>query len=159
MAEVDVAVQEATKSLGYMELRPHQRRVVESFLNGHDVFVSLPTGSGKSLCYCLLPKAFDVLRSISSVDTQSVVIVVSPLIALMKDQVRQMTERGVSAVYVGEADAATETEVCNGRFQLVYFSPEALLTNPTWWDMLQSPVYQNNLVAFVVDEAHCVKKW
>ena len=57
----------------------------------------------------------------------------------MKDQVRQMTERDVSAVCVGEADVATKTEVCEG--QLVYFSPEALLMNPTWWDMLQSLVY------------------
>ena len=100
-----------------------------------------------------------MLRKSKTSDTQSVVIVVSPLIALMKDQVRQMTERNVKAVYVGEIDDATETEVCEGQFQLVYLSPEALLTNATWCDMLQSPVYQSNLVALVVDEAHCVKKW
>ena len=112
-----------------------------------------------SLCYWLLPKAFNHLRGSKSVDTQSIVIVVSPPIALMKDQVRQMTERNVSAVYVGEAESATETQVCEGQFQLVYVSPEALLTNPTWRDMLQSSMYQSNLVALIVDEAHCVKKW
>jgi len=157
--EIHHAITEATRVLGYTELRPNQERVVTHFLSGNDVFVSLPTGSGKSLCYCLLPKAFDVLRKSKTSDTQSVVIVVSPLIALMKDQVRQMTERNVKAVYVGEIDDATETEVCEGQFQLVYLSPEALLTNSTWRDMLQSPVYQSNLVALVVDEAHCVKKW
>ena len=86
-------------------------------------------------------------------------MVVSPLIALMKDQVRQMTQRGVSAVYVGEADYTTETAICDGKFQLVCMSPEALLTNLTWRDMLLSPVYYSNLVALIVDEAHCVKKW
>ncbi len=97
---------------------------------GKDVFVSMPTGSGKSLCYCLLPKVFDALRGSTSVEMQAVVIVVSPL-----------------------------DEVCSRRYQLVYLSPEALLTNATWRDMLQCPVYQQNLVALVVDEAHCVKKW
>ena len=92
-------------------------------------------------------------------DRQSIIVIVSPLIALMKDQVRQMTERDVSAVYVAEADERTETEICAGKFQLFYMSPESLLTNATWRDMLQSDVYQTNLVAFVVDEAHCVKKW
>ena len=77
----------------------------------------------------------------------------------MKDQVRQMTERNVSAVCVGDAESTTETQVCEGQFQLVYISPEALLTNPTWRDMLQSSVYHSNLVSLIVDEAHCVKKW
>ena len=86
--EIHHAITEATRVLGYTELRPNQERVVTLFLNGNDVFVSLPTGSGKSLCYCLLPKAFDVLRKSKTSDTQSVIIVVSPLIALMKDQVR-----------------------------------------------------------------------
>ena len=153
------AIDEATKQLGYAEFRPNQALVVNSFLEGRDVFTSMPTGSGKSLCYCLLPKVFDILRGSNSVETQSVVIVVSPLVALMKDQVRQMTERNMRAVYVGDVDSEIENEVCDGKYQLVYLSPEALLTNVTWRDMLQSPVYQQNLVALVIDEAHCVKKW
>ena len=75
----------------------------------------------------------------------------------MIDQVRHITERNVSAVYVG--DCKSEEDVCNGVYQLVFLSPEALLTNDTWRDMLLSPVYQENLVAVVIDEAHCVKKW
>ena len=89
------------------------------FLSGRDVFVSLPTGGGKSLCYCLLPKAFDILRGTSSCSkTQSIAIVVSPLVSLMIDQVRHITERNVSAVYVG--DCKSEEDVCNGVYQLVY---------------------------------------
>ena len=157
--KIQQAIIMATEALGYSQLRQLQERVVTHFLLEKDVFVSLPTGSGKSLCYCLLPKAFDSLRGSNSVATQSIVVVVSPLIALMKDQVRQMTQRGITAVYVGDVDNVTEAEVCDGKFQLVYLSPEALFTNPVWRDMLQSAVYQSNLVALIVDEAHCVKKW
>jgi len=145
------AIDEATKQLGYAELRPNQALMVNSFLEGRDVFVTVPTGSGKSLCYCLLPKVFDILRGSNLVETQCVVIVVSPLVVLMKDQVRQMTERNMRAVYVGDVDSETENEVCSGKYQLVYLSPEALLTNMMWRDNLQSPVYQQNLVALVID--------
>ena len=58
---ISKAISYATKSLAYSELRPNQELEVKHFLRGHDVFVSLPTGSGKSLCYCLLPKAFNFL--------------------------------------------------------------------------------------------------
>ena len=73
---ISKAISYATKALGYSELRPNQELAVKHFLRGHDVFVPLPTGSGK-LCYCVLPKAFDFLwQRIES--TQSIVVVVSP---------------------------------------------------------------------------------
>ena len=77
--------------------------------------------------------------------------------SLMVDQVRHMTERNVSAVYVG--DCKSEADVCDGLYQLVFLSPEALLTNDTRRYMLLSPVFQENLVAMVVDEVHCVTEW
>ena len=135
---VQKAIDEATKLLGYSELRANQAQVVSHFLSGRDVFVSLPTGGGKSLCYCLLPKAFDILRGTSSCSkTQSIAIVVSPLVSLMIDQVRHITERNVSAVYVG--DCKSEEDVCNGVYQLVFLSPEALLTNDAILCHLISP--------------------
>ena len=74
---ISKAISYATKALGYSELRPNQELAGKHFLRGHSAFVSLPTGSGKSLCYCLLPKAFDFLwQRIES--TQSIVVVVSP---------------------------------------------------------------------------------
>ena len=81
MADYEVriskAISYATRGLGYSELRPNQELAVKHFLRGLDVFVSLPIGSGKSLCYCLLPKAFDFLwQRIES--TQSMFVVVSP---------------------------------------------------------------------------------
>ena len=118
---VQKAIDEATKLLGYSELRANQAQVVSHFLSGRDVFVSLPTGGGKSLCYCLLPKAFDILRGTSSCSkTQSIAIVVSPLVSLMIDQVRHITERNVSAVYVG--DCKSEEDVCNGVYQSFFLS-------------------------------------
>ena len=144
-------------TIGYRELRPKQFEVISEFIRGRDVFVALPTGSGKSLCYSILPRAFDAMRPEQL--HQSVAIVVSPLISLMKDQVRAMMERNLTAAYVGGANSDEEIRnVCEGEYQLVYMSPESLLKDSTWRDMLQSPVYQQRLVAFVVDEAHCVKK-
>ncbi len=156
-ADINRATATAVKKLGYSELRAKQALVVKKFVHGQDVFVSLPTGSGKSLCYCILPTVFDGLRGVEGL---SIVVVVSPLIALTKDQVQAMTRRGVKAVYVGECeDDKAIMDVCSGNFQLVYMSPESLLTDIRWRDMLQSPIYRENLIGLVVDEAHCVKKW
>ena len=124
------------------------------FLRERDVFVSLPTGSGKSVCYCLLPLVFDFLRH--NARAQCIVVIVSPLIALMQDQVRAMRERGVSAVNAGMADDELAE---SADFQLVFLSPESLFTDDRWRDMLQGAVYQKRLVGLVVDEAHCVKKY
>ncbi len=92
---IDDALRTATKEMGYPDLRPKQEEVVRHFMRGRDVFVSLPTGSGKSLCYSVLPRVFDQVRKIQ---TGSVAVVVSPLIALMKDQVWALTQSNVRAV-------------------------------------------------------------
>ena len=155
--ELRAGIDKAVKQLGYDCVQGSQLPVIKHFMSGQDVFVCLPTGYGKSLCYCILPILFDILHQRHHFG--SIAIVVSPLIALMKDQVRQMKERDVRAVYVGDVNEKAESDVFNGRYQLVYLSPEALLTEDRWRDMLQSDVYKQNLVAFVVDEAHCVKKW
>ena len=78
----------ATVKLGYSTLHPQQERVVRPFSQGWDVFVSLPTWSGKSLCYCLLPLLFDELYT--SLSKYYITVVVSPLVFLMKDQVHSI---------------------------------------------------------------------
>jgi len=106
-ASVDRAITDAAELLGE-SLRPRQR---QAFLSGRDVFVCLPTGSGKSLCYCLLPSASDILRGW---EKQAIVVVVSPLVALMKDQVRAMSERNMKAAYVGDAKEDAEIAKIRG---------------------------------------------
>ena len=78
--ELESAIMQASQQLGYATIRPDQNTAIKSFMEGRDVFICLPTGSGKSLCFSVLPYAFDYLH-------KRIVIVVSPLIALMKDQV------------------------------------------------------------------------
>ena len=90
-------IREAAASLGYPALKPEQEEAIIQFLMGRDVFVALPTGYGKSLCYCCLPRVFDRVRS---VEEQSIVVVVSPLTALINDQVAVCHSKGLTAGYV-----------------------------------------------------------
>ena len=155
MDHVDCLISETAARLGYPKLRERQKEAVLHFVKGNDVFVCLPTGSGKTLCYTLLPGLFDRLLKVDC--GKSMVIVVSPLQALMKEQVSACTEKGLNAVVA--SDQCAQDLVLSGNVQLLYISPETLLTNREWRDVLESPLVQENLVALVVDEAHCVKKW
>ena len=116
--------EEAARTLGYATLKPEQEKVLSEFLGGKDVFVSLPTGYGKSLCYAALPLAFDLKRFGSIEPKRSIVIVVSPLLALMKDQVATYSAKGLS---VGSVTHETTPEelgrVRGGKYQLLFFSP------------------------------------
>ena len=102
-----------------------QKDATLTFLEGNDVFVALPTGYGKSLCYGCLPGAFDRLRRSKS---KSIVVIISPLEVLMKDQVNNFASKGLSAGYVSE-DSSHEMKlgVLSGAYQLVFFSPEAVV--------------------------------
>lgn len=153
---ISEAISEAGAKLGY-ELRDNQRVVVQNFVQGSDVFVSLPTGSGKSLCFSILPWTFDIIRKHKQ--PTCIIIVVSPLIALMKDQVASLEKKGLSAVYCGDAMSNNDkmAQVAEGKYQVIFISPELLLLEDTWREMLLSPV--EHLVGLIVDEAHCVKKW
>ena len=107
------------------------------------MFVSLPTDSGKFLFYCLLPAVFNELRKVH----YSIIIIVSSL-SIKKDLgtrlVRAMTPRNITAVYAGDAcEEQTIKDICKGRCQLVFMSPESLLMDMP--DMLQSPTYPINL--------------
>ena len=138
-----LAAQKAGERLGYY-LREEQTRVVVSFVRGHDVFVSLPTGSGKSLCYSCLPYTSDYLRH----STSSLILVVSPLIALMKDQVATLGSKSLRTVYVcgSEMEECVVEELHQGLYKVVMFSPESLLTSELWRDMLLSDIYRENTV-------------
>ena len=153
---IESAVREAFGRLGYSDVRDEQLEAAREFLRGQDVFVSLPTGSGKSCCYGCLPLAFNSLRKSSS----SVVIVISPLKALMLDQTQIFNAKGIEAINArDELDEKSMDSVKSGKYALVFISPEAIIGGCMWREMLRSQIYQENLVAVVVDEAHCVEKW
>ncbi len=113
----------------------------------------LPTGSRKTVCYSCSPWTFDELKCKTA---WSILFVVGPL---MKDQVTALQWKCSSAVHVTRVNSQVDNklveELYEGQCQVVFFSPESLLTEETWRDM-QSEIYQENTVRFIVDEAHCV---
>ena len=162
--ELDRCLSYALKRLGTpeLQLKAEQRSAIESVYRGKDVFVWLPTGFGKSICYQTLPFVFD--SKLGRVNSQcgSVVLVVSPLIALMVDQVVGLRERGVSAAVIttggGVREELRATENDMSKCSLLYCAPEALISS-RWREALENPLFSDRVVAVVVDEAHCVSKW
>ena len=135
-------------TFGYSQFRPLQENIVRTILSGEDAFVLLPTGGGKSLCYQLPALLMD-----------SMTVVVSPLIALMKDQVDAMTTLGVAATFINSSLASAEisqrqTAVARGVIKLLYVAPERLVT-PAFMQLLSA----TGVSLFAIDEAHCVSEW
>lgn len=136
------------KYFGYDNFRPLQAEVIQSVMQGEDAMVVMPTGGGKSICY-----------QIPALIMEGVSIVVSPLIALMKDQVEGLRANGVDADYLNSSQNTQEqarvTErVVEGQSKLLYVSPEKLLSQDFYYLLLQLKV---NL--FAIDEAHCISVW
>lgn len=141
---------------GYDSFRGEQRAIVESVTNGDDALVLMPTGSGKSICY-QLPA---VARHRSE---HGVTVVVSPLIALMHDQVAMLRELGVPAAYLNSSltasdFAAVRQRMLDGELTLLYAAPERV-TNAGFLDDLTALNEAGKLSLFAIDEAHCVSQW
>lgn len=141
---------------GYEAFRGPQAQIVSHVSEGGDALVLMPTGGGKSLCY-------QVPAIVRAQGGRGVAVVVSPLIALMHDQVGALTEAGVSAAYLNSSlsleDAQRiELQLRRGDLTLLYVAPERLLT-PRCQAMLESLHEQGRLSLFAIDEAHCVSQW
>ncbi len=137
---------------GYTAFRGEQQDVVEHVAAGGDALVLMPTGGGKSLCF-----------QIPALMLGGTAIVVSPLIALMQDQVSALVEAGVTAAYLNsslslDAARAVERELHEGRLDLLYVAPERLMT-PRFLDQLDHLRDTRRLSLFAIDEAHCVSQW
>ncbi|XP_063052381.1 probable ATP-dependent DNA helicase RecS [Engraulis encrasicolus] len=132
-------------------LKDEQRAALKEFVGGKDVIALLPTGFGKSLIYQIAPL---VVKEMGG-HPEPIVIIISPLIALIEDQIREAGLLGVSAAQLGEGK---DSDILNGHYQLVFGSPESWLKEK-WLAMLGSTVYQTNLVGIVVDEVHVTYKW
>src|SRR6266542_1823514 len=141
-------VRELRAVFGYESFRPLQREIVEAILGGRDAFVLMPTGGGKSLCYQLPALVMD-----------GTAVVVSPLIALMKDQVDKLHAMGVEATFVNSSIEPSEVRgrlaaIAQGKYKLLYVAPERLVL-PQFLDLLR----KINVAFFAVDEAHCISEW
>ena len=136
------------RTFGYASFRPLQREICEATLAGQDVFALLPTGGGKSLCF-----------QIPALARGGLTVVVSPLIALMKDQVDQLQASGVAATFLNSTLDADEARsrlrgLHRHEYRLLYVAPERLMLEG-WVENLK----QWNVTCIAIDEAHCVSEW
>ncbi|MCB0644684.1 MAG: DEAD/DEAH box helicase, partial [Phaeodactylibacter sp.] len=133
---------------GFPAFRPMQSDIIEAVISSKDVFVLMPTGGGKSLCY-----------QIPALVLPGCAVVVSPLISLMKDQVEALRANGVRAAFLNSSLVAgeqrqVEDDFFNGQLDLLYVSPEKLVSQE-----FQPLLKQAKINLFAIDEAHCISSW
>lgn len=141
-------VEALQKYWGYDSFRPKQEDIVRTALEGRDVLAILPTGGGKSVCF-----------QVPAMMKEGIAIVVTPLIALMKDQVQNLNDRGIKALCVNAGMGRREVDLAlnnaaYGDFKFLYVSPERLGTT-----LFRSYLQEMNVSFIVVDEAHCISQW
>jgi ATP-dependent DNA helicase RecQ len=135
---------------GYSKFRHSQKEIIDHVMSGKDSFVLMPTGGGKSLCY-----------QIPALAMAGVTIVVSPLIALMKDQVDALRVGGISAAFLNSTQSADEqryiaNELRNGGLKMLYVAPERMFSNE---GRFLEYLKECNVSLFAIDEAHCISQW
>ncbi|MBF4988768.1 DNA helicase RecQ [Methylophilus sp. 14] len=137
---------------GYNQFRHQQQAIVEHVISGQDALVLMPTGGGKSLCY-----------QIPALAREGLAIVVSPLIALMQDQVEALQQLGVNAAFLNSSLSAEDNsritrQVIAGEIKLLYVAPERLMVG-SFLSLLDEVQQHVGLALFAIDEAHCVSQW
>lgn len=140
------------QTFGYHAFRDQQQAIIEHVISGQDALVLMPTGGGKSLCY-----------QIPAIAREGLAIVVSPLIALMQDQVEALQQLGVSAAFLNSSLSAEDnsqitSQVLAGEIKLLYVAPERL-TLGSFLNLLDEVNLHVGLGLFAIDEAHCVSQW
>lgn len=144
----DVLKEQLKKTFGFSQFRGEQEAIIRNTIDGHNTFVLMPTGAGKSLCYQL-----------PAIVMPGTAIVISPLIALMKNQVDQMLAFGINAQFLNSSLSRAEinrvkAEVISGSVKLLYIAPESLNKQENL-NFLQ----QANISFVAIDEAHCISEW
>lgn len=142
------ALEVLQRVFGYEAFRAEQKAIIDHIIEGGDALVLMPTGAGKSLCY-----------QIPAIVRPGVAVVISPLIALMQDQVDALTELGVRAAFLNstqdwQSSREVEQAFISGQIDLLYVAPERLLT-----DRCMELLTKGQVALFAIDEAHCVSQW
>lgn len=137
------------KYFGYSEFRLNQEAVIEATLAGSDSLVIMPTGGGKSICY-----------QIPALMSDGVTIVVSPLIALMKDQVDGLKNNGIAAEFLNSSQSSSEQNYVidrlrSNKLKLCYVAPERIAAE----NALKNLLGDTRVSLFAIDEAHCISHW
>ena len=158
-----LCVQSVCPMFNVSSLKEGQFQALYSFICGEEVFVNLPTGSGKSLIFQMAPLVHMWMHeNVSAIHWKKnpVIIIISPLLALMQDQAKKLSSLGFKAAFVGpEQDPKILEDIERGNFTFVYLSPESALTTERWRNTLESEIYQESLIGVAVDEVHCVTEW
>ncbi len=146
LKNIDQILETLKKYFGYDQFRPQQQSIIETVLSGKDCLVIMPTGGGKSICFQLPALLFDGLT-----------LVISPLIALMKDQVDGLIANGIAASYYNSSQtedeqAVTMNKILNKELKLLYIAPESL---PGFSHLLD----EKYISCIAIDEAHCISSW
>jgi ATP-dependent DNA helicase RecQ len=136
------------RHFGYDQFRLQQQQIIETLINDDDALVLMPTGGGKSLCY-----------QIPAMLRDGVAIVISPLIALMQDQVDALAQNGISAAFLNSSQSPQQQQqvtrqLLNNEIEMLYVAPERALT-----DGFLRLLEQCKIALFAIDEAHCVSQW
>jgi ATP-dependent DNA helicase RecQ len=149
MVNMDTSIHSVLKQYwGYDQFRPLQEDIIQAVLQGRDTLALMPTGGGKSICF-----------QVPAMAQEGICIVVSPLIALMKDQVEHLRKRGIEAIaiYSGmgyrEIDVALDNCIF-GKIKFLYLSPERLHS-----DLVKERIRHMKVNLFAIDEAHCISQW
>ena len=144
------------------ELTQQQFEILKSiFIEAKDTFAILPTGHGKSLPFYMAPVVAQHLGRKAGFEgflKQDIVLVISPLLAIMDTQVKQLNDAGIPACSLHDEKAKPE-DLSLGHFKVVFGSPEAWVKSSKWQKMLKSNIYQERLLLLVADEAHCIPTW
>lgn len=145
----NIALNTLKEYFGYTSFRPYQEDIVNKIIEGNNVSVIMPTGGGKSLCF-----------QIPSIIREGVGLVISPLIALMEDQVNSLNRNGIKAAFINstltmEQKIEIKKGIEENKYDLLYVSPEMALTN-RFYNWLKQDV---QLALIAIDESHCVSKW
>ena len=163
--DVEGAIKHALEMVGGgdMVLKSKQLEALDALYRGLDVFLLLPTGYGKSISFECLPFLYDYKLSPTDPSKKCTVLVVSPLISLMVNQVKSLRRRKVACcILSGNPGIEKDIQAVSlspGEYSLVFTAPEAIIENPKWQECLLELSAHGSIVAVCVDEAHCVSRW